>query len=451
MRARTLSVSLVSAFAVAAAALAQSPAASAATVTIRNDRDRDPAIYYVAAPGERNEISLAYGDGETTTISDSGAVITASRRCRSIDAHTAVCPALDVDVHIAVGDLDDHVTPSQSFSEDLIIDGGPGGDVLRGTDYRYGGDRLSGGGGQDQLYGGRGNDTLTDGDLAGAVGDAAPGPDTLDGGRGLEDTLSYARRTGAVQVRAGASANAGERGEHDNTLGIENIVGGAGNDRLLGDRRGNSLTGRAGNDVLVGRRGWDGLSGGAGNDVLVGHRGWDTLYGGRGEDQLSGGRDRDSLYGGAGIDALTCGGGDDEAVNPRPREVVPRSCESVGFSWDDGTRGWQARGHPRATQTWWLSLSTYCPGIWDDEIVSCHGTVAMRETRGRHRLLARGQFSHAATGSISFNVSLALTATGYRWWSGLLGRTSATISARVTAEHTPKRPFEWSIRPPPPG
>jgi hypothetical protein len=447
VRARTLISAIVSAFAVIAAALAQSPPASAATVTTRSDRDGFAAIYYVAAPGERNDVSVAYGDGETMTISDAGAVITTSRRCRSIDSHTAVCGAV-FSVHIAVGDLDDRVTPAESFDEEMVIYGGPGNDVLRGSDF--GPDRLSGGGGQDQLYGARGDDRLTDGDLDGAVGDAAPGPDTLDGG-GDDDTLSYAQRTEAVQVRAGASANAGKPGEHDTILRIENIVGGAGNDRLLGDRRGNTLTGHAGSDVLLGRRGWDALIGDAGNDVLVGRHGWDQLYGGGGEDQLSGGRGADGLYGGAGIDALTCGGGDDRAFDPRVREVVPRSCESLWFLWDDGSRGWYSRRYPTATQTWWLSLSTSCPAIWDDETVSCRGTVAMRETRGRHRLLARGQFSHAASGSFNFDVSLALTATGYRWWTGLLGRASATVSARVRAEHTPKRPFVWSIRPPPPG
>lgn len=395
MRARPLFVSLISLVALTATWFAQSPAASAAMVTTHNDRDRSPAIYYAATPGERNSVALAYGDGETLTISDSGAVITASRRCRSIDAHTAVCPIGDVfSVHVAVGDLDDSVTPAQDFSENLIIYGGPGNDVLRGTDYRYGSDRLNGGGGQDQLYGGRGDDTLTDGDRDNAVGGAAPGPDTLDGGGGRDDTLSYVQRTEAVRARAGASANAGEPGEHDRIVGIESVVGGAGNDRLLGDRRDNAL------------------SGGAGHDVIVGRRGWDKLDGGRGEDRLFGGRGWDSVYGGAGIDAMTCGGGVDDAFNVRAREVLPRSCERVHFLWDDATRAWNTRTYPTTTQTWWLSLSTSCPGIWDEETVRCRGTIALHETRARHRLLARGHFSHAATGSIGFNVALAMTATG---------------------------------------
>ena len=157
VRARALKISLVSVFAALAAGLAHASVASAATVTVR-DRDGSPAIFYVAGPGERNDVSLRTdfaSEGETTTISDSGAVITTSRRCRSIDAHTAVCPTQYVNrAYIAVGDLDDRVTP-EDFYEDMVIVGGSGNDVLRGNDI--GSDRLNGGGGQDQLYGGRGD------------------------------------------------------------------------------------------------------------------------------------------------------------------------------------------------------------------------------------------------------------------------------------------------------
>jgi hypothetical protein len=52
--ARLLGTSLVSVF-VVTAALAQAPAGSAATVTVRNDRHGQLAMYYDAAPGERND------------------------------------------------------------------------------------------------------------------------------------------------------------------------------------------------------------------------------------------------------------------------------------------------------------------------------------------------------------------------------------------------------------
>ena len=339
----------------------------------------------------------------------------------------------------------------------MIIVGGSGNDVLRGTvrgsdrlnggsgqdqlysgrgdvleDLGYGSDRLNGGGGQDQLYGGRGDDTLTDGDRDGAVGDAAAGPDTLDGGGGAYDTLSYAQRTKGVRVRAGVSTDAGEPGEHDNIRGIEHIEGGAGDDRLLGDRRDNWLTG------------------GAGNDLLAGRGGSDELDAGDGRDRLPAGRGNDALYGGAGNDALACGRGRDVAHDPQAREVVPRSCEIVLFWWDNDQRNWGADSYPRRARTWWLRLSTSCPNIWDDAVVGCRGTVAVRETRGRHRLLARGSFSTEPWTFDETKVALALTTTGYRWATGLRDQAAATVSVRASAVHTPTRPFKWTIRAPPP-
>ncbi len=57
---------------------------------------------------------------------------------------------------------------------------------------------------------------------------------------------------------------------------IENAVGGAGADRLLGNSANNKLTGNGGNDVLHGGAGDDLLTGGAGTDQLVGGVGQDT-------------------------------------------------------------------------------------------------------------------------------------------------------------------------------
>ncbi|MGV3492971.1 MAG: M10 family metallopeptidase [Ramlibacter sp.] len=56
---------------------------------------------------------------------------------------------------------------------------------------------------------------------------------------------------------------------------IENAIGGARGDRILGNGVANRLSGKGGNDVL---------SGGGGNDVLAGGRGADRLTGGNGRD-----------------------------------------------------------------------------------------------------------------------------------------------------------------------
>jgi subtilisin family serine protease len=59
--------------------------------------------------------------------------------------------------------------------------------------------------------------------------------------------------------------------------GIENAIGGDGNDRM---------TGSSGSNKLYGMRGDDTLNGGAGNDTLVGGPGFDTMTGGAGTDRF---------------------------------------------------------------------------------------------------------------------------------------------------------------------
>ncbi len=101
---------------------------------------------------------------------------------------------------------------------------------------------------------------------------------------------------------------------------LVNLVGGDGNDQLLGSTRADKLWGGLGNDVLVagdandqlfGEQGEDELQGGAGNDTLDGGVGKDLLFGGTGDDQLHGGADNDELQGNEGNDALYGGTGDD--------------------------------------------------------------------------------------------------------------------------------------------
>lgn len=428
--AQTLRRSLVAVFAVAVVGLGHAAAASAATVTFDDHNYYPIVVRYVAAAGERNDVSLAYDPRGRTRFSDPGAVITARRPCTSIDAHTAMCP-VDDRVRLALGDLDDRVTPAKHYSDELLINGGPGNDILHGSDnYGEAYDRLNGGGGQDQLYGGGGNDTLTDGDRDGAAGEAAPGPDILDGGGGGQDTLTYETRTKGVRVRAGVSANAGEPGERDRVAGIEQLVAGAGDDRLLGGQ------------------GYNKLHGGAGRDTLKGRGTADNLYGGSGADRVFGGGGSDVLFPGAGTDVIGCGAGNDRTYHVQAREVLPRSCDEVSFTWDGG-REWDVRAYPTGTRTGSLRLSTGCPLVYfgdSEDGISCHGTVTVREVRGQHRLLARGFFSHGPIDGLDFEVPLARTATGYRWSTGQLGHATATTSVRISAVHTPTRPFKWTIR-----
>jgi Ca2+-binding RTX toxin-like protein len=90
------------------------------------------------------------------------------------------------------------------------------------------------------------------------------------------------------------------------------IVGGAGNDRINGKGGHDTVCGGPGNDRIEGNRGSDHLDGGPGNDVLEGYRGSDHLYGSSGDDELTGDRGKDTLSGGPGDDYLSGGRGSDE-------------------------------------------------------------------------------------------------------------------------------------------
>ena len=180
-----------------------------------------------------------------------------------------------------------------------------------------GNDRLTGGAGADTLMGGTGLDTASYAASAGAVtvnletgavsgGDAegdtldsveyltgsahddtltgnagnnvlegGAGADTLDGGDGI-DTASYAGSASRVDVRlSGTVVNHGDA-TGDTLTNIENLIGSAHNDILVGNGQANALTGMVGNDLLWASSGDDLLTGGPGADRLVGGAGLDT-------------------------------------------------------------------------------------------------------------------------------------------------------------------------------
>ena len=186
------------------------------------------------------------------------------------------------------------------------LQGGPGRDTLRGEG---GGDVLTGGPGDDDLYGGDGSDTFE----ADATTDGA---DAFNGGTGIWDHVTYARRTTGVFADLDGAADDGASGERDTIAAdVENLTGGAADDVLVGDADPNQLTGGGGLDRLSGRLGDDTIAGGDGNDVAWGDDGVDNLNGGIGDDLLFGGAGNDTLLGRdfvTGNDALF-GGADSDA------------------------------------------------------------------------------------------------------------------------------------------
>ena len=199
-----------------------------------------------------------------------------------------------------IGDGDDEVITGPGVSAELRGNGGD--DVLTGG---AGNDTLLGGSGDDLLEGGAGNDNFD-----GGSNDA--------GG----DTVSYAEATGGVEVYLlYPERDVGGGQGFDELVNIENLIGSAFDDRLVGDGGNNVLTGGSGDDIIKGKGGndtyyggfgADNIRGGDGVDVIFGDNDDDVLFGLRGDDTLEGGIGRDFLYGGRDQDILRGGTGDDE-------------------------------------------------------------------------------------------------------------------------------------------
>jgi Ca2+-binding RTX toxin-like protein len=206
----------------------------------------------------------------------------------------------------------DSGTSPTGDGNDVMIGGGDD-DYLRG--YR-GGDTLQGGDGDDSLYSEEGNDDLSGGPGGDylATMSAKDGADDLDGGSGW-DTLSYDGRSKYVKLSLDAKANDGGKNEKDAISGnVERLVGGGGNDTLVGNNAENDLYGNDGNDDLKGLGGDDYLDDGAGNDQLVGGSGDESFGSELGNDQILGGDGNDTVYTGSsadGSDVLSGGPGRD--------------------------------------------------------------------------------------------------------------------------------------------
>jgi len=130
----------------------------------------------VAAPGEVNDPTVAISEwqGDTPTVvqlSDPGAEIAPGPGCVAAGPHAVTCTTPHgVIVRLHLGDGDDHF----ASDAEVVVDGGPGDDLLDGTAWLVfaeelpGADgapvdvpSLDGGEGDDQLLGGDGADVLT--------------------------------------------------------------------------------------------------------------------------------------------------------------------------------------------------------------------------------------------------------------------------------------------------
>jgi len=241
-------------------------------------------LSYAADPGESNDVTIMLV-GSDYVIHDSGAIITAGSGCNaSLDMHEVSCPAsgLQSCVDAAAGDpfADPCIVITLNDMNDTGIVCGSlpscSGQILPVTVAA----NIDGGLGSDTLTGGDGNDHLFGGPIGGL---AIDGPDVLDGGLGGDeiqggigggdDTLTYSHRTNPVSVNLSAAifggfggegcdpsqTNCGGGGENDFPIAsIEKVVGGSGDDVLIGSEAPNVLNGGpGGSDTLCGGLGPD--------------------------------------------------------------------------------------------------------------------------------------------------------------------------------------------------
>ncbi len=163
------------------------------------------------------------------------------------------------------GEEGDDTLHGERGSDDL--DGGAGQDRLLGT---TGNDELEGGpGDRDVLDGGPGDDSLSGGAGDSDVLSGGPGIDGIDGGSGAHDLASYKGTGGGVAIDLGAGTVNGAEQEH--LSGIEDALGGSGDDTLIGaPDSANQLDGGAGADRLVAAGTEDEAFGGPGSDTCIG-------------------------------------------------------------------------------------------------------------------------------------------------------------------------------------
>lgn len=129
------------------------------------------------------------------------------------------------------------------------------------------------------------------------------------------------------QIVQGGPGNVGEEAQQfvqDKTRQSDQLIGGIGNDLVVGSGGDDELQGGEDNDIIIAGDGDDVLlagtdeagSGSATGDIdrLFGGHGEDMLFGGLGDDLLDGGADSDWLLGGEGSDTLYGGLGNDYFV-----------------------------------------------------------------------------------------------------------------------------------------
>ncbi|WP_194945260.1 hypothetical protein [Limnohabitans sp. DM1] len=239
--------------------------------------------------GDAGDNALAGGEGSDTL--NGGAGQDALDGGDGIDTATYAFATAKVEVSLltggtagdAQGDTFNNIENLVGTNFEDKLEGNAANNVISGN---AGGDTLVGGGGSDVFYGGEGDDVMrnTGNGLNQYFGGSAESDSGVDvvTYEGINTPVRVSLSTGGTN-----NATAGQQGSTETFSGIENLIGGTGNDWLEGDLKSNQLTGGSGDDSLYGMAGSDILLGGSGNDFLVGGAGNDLLNGGDGSDTVS--------------------------------------------------------------------------------------------------------------------------------------------------------------------
>jgi Ca2+-binding RTX toxin-like protein len=199
-----------------------------------------------------SQVLNSFGAGELDFSNTGVGAMTVDLLDQTLSGTNAAGHAITSDQNAFAIDASDTII---SFAGVTGVIGGPGNDTIIMDNV---GDGVQGGSGNDLLIAGAGPDKIDGGLIVPAnAGVAPPG----------EDTVSYERSTGAVQVDLNveipngtrptggpvkATAQHGGFAEGDSLQNVSNVTGSAFNDTLTGNAAANKITGGLGADTLTG-------------------------------------------------------------------------------------------------------------------------------------------------------------------------------------------------------
>ena len=296
------------------------------------------------------------------------------------------------------------------------ITGGPSNDTLRGGP---GDDTISGLAGDDSLSGEAGDDRLEGGEGA-EIFAAEPGADLVHGGPG-EDSIRYFRVDDKRPVTVSLDDQPGDgvEGENDNVgSDVERLLGGQGDDHLIGNDGPNEIVAEFGGDIADGR---------GGDDSLVASE--------AGVGRLIGGAGRDSFAGVGPFDVV-------ESRDGVAEEIVCREAGIAEIDGDPTDTGSGCIAGLRAASENVAQIRVDRRGVGrlriacGDIATTCRGTVRLMPDRARVRratgpVLARARAK--VSGDAKPLVRLKLTRRALRY---VRSRRSVTVTASFSSTRT---------------